>query len=121
MEATIPRRSGQSTSSTAVSAINNFLAFGDTLSILKKYWMCGIVGYFDQSGSIEGPLGATISKMLEALACRGPDSAGVALFGRSVPGTFFTRVKVAGHAERIIREAERFGASDLTRKGAYLR
>jgi len=59
--------------------------------------------------------------MLEALACRGPDSAGVALFGKPSPGTFFTRVKVAEHAERIAREAELFGASDLTRQGAYLR
>ena len=83
--------------------------------------MCGIVGYFDRTSIVEGPLGSTILKMLEALACRGPDSAGVALFGKPSPGTFFTRVKVAEHAERIAREAELFGASDLTRQGAYLR
>ena len=70
---------------------------------------------------MEGPLGATILKMLEALACRGPDSAGVALFGKPAPGVFFTRVKVAEHGDRIAREAELFGASDLTRQGAYLR
>src|SRR5215468_1152287 len=93
--------------------------------IPSVYWkntgMCGIVGYFDRSGGVEGPLGSTILKMLEALACRGPDSAGVALFGKPSPGMFFTRIKVAEHADRIAREAELYGASDLTRQGAYLR
>jgi glutamine phosphoribosylpyrophosphate amidotransferase len=41
--------------------------------------MCGIVGYLDKRGRHGVPSGRLILKMLEALACRGPDSAGVAL------------------------------------------
>src|SRR5262245_3445457 len=42
--------------------------------------MCGIVGYLDKRGG-ERPVGAVLRAMLKALGCRGPDSAGVALFG----------------------------------------
>ena len=41
--------------------------------------MCGIVGYLDKRGRRAVPTGRLILMMLEALACRGPDSAGVAL------------------------------------------
>ena len=43
--------------------------------------MCGIVGYLDKSGSAAAAVGGQVLRMLEALACRGPDSAGVALWG----------------------------------------
>lgn len=43
--------------------------------------MCGIVGFLDKRGGPQRRLGATLLAMLEALGCRGPDSAGVALFG----------------------------------------
>jgi glutamate synthase domain-containing protein 1 len=43
--------------------------------------MCGIVGYLDKKNSPEYPIGRTLLGMLQALSCRGPDSAGVALFG----------------------------------------
>lgn len=42
--------------------------------------MCGIVGYFHKTGSDE-PIGTVILAMLNALAKRGPDSAGAALYG----------------------------------------
>ena len=89
--------------------------------------MCGIVGYFDRGGNLDGPLGSTILKMLDALACRGPDSAGVALFGRPSGGQFVARVKLgedgaaAKHSARVATAAAAFGASDLTQNGAYLR
>jgi glutamate synthase domain-containing protein 1 len=41
--------------------------------------MCGIVAYLDKHRS-EDPVGQVLLNMLRALACRGPDSAGVALF-----------------------------------------
>jgi glutamate synthase domain-containing protein 1 len=47
--------------------------------------MCGIVGFLDRRVAPERPLGATLLAMLEALGCRGPDSAGVALFGPPRP------------------------------------
>src|SRR5215469_5465193 len=43
--------------------------------------MCGIVGFLDKREQPEFPLGRTLLTMLQALSCRGPDSAGVALFG----------------------------------------
>jgi glutamate synthase domain-containing protein 1 len=42
--------------------------------------MCGIVGYLDKRGG-ERPVGQTLLAMLQALSCRGPDSAGAAVFG----------------------------------------
>jgi glutamate synthase domain-containing protein 1 len=42
--------------------------------------MCGIVGFLDQRARREYSLGQTLLAMLRALGCRGPDSAGVALF-----------------------------------------
>jgi glutamate synthase domain-containing protein 1 len=43
--------------------------------------MCGILGFLDKRGGHEQPVGRTLMAMLQALSCRGPDSAGVALFG----------------------------------------
>jgi glutamate synthase domain-containing protein 1 len=43
--------------------------------------MCGIIGFLDKSGDQQRPVGAVLLRMLQALSCRGPDSAGVALFG----------------------------------------
>jgi glutamate synthase domain-containing protein 1 len=43
--------------------------------------MCGIIGFLDKRGQQRIPLGRTLLTLLQALACRGPDSAGVALFG----------------------------------------
>jgi methylamine---glutamate N-methyltransferase subunit A len=43
--------------------------------------MCGIIGFLDKRPEQRFPLGRTLLTMLQALSCRGPDSAGVALFG----------------------------------------
>jgi glutamate synthase domain-containing protein 1 len=43
--------------------------------------MCGIIGFLDKRGGQNRPIGHTLLTMLQALSCRGPDSAGVALFG----------------------------------------
>jgi glutamate synthase domain-containing protein 1 len=47
--------------------------------------MCGIAGYLDKK-SAHAPVGKTLLLMLEALSQRGPDSAGLALFGAGAPG-----------------------------------
>lgn len=46
--------------------------------------MCGIAGYLDRR-SDRAPVGDVLLSMLEALGQRGPDSAGLALFGQSTP------------------------------------
>jgi len=43
--------------------------------------MCGIVGFLDKRDGQGYPTGRVVLAMLQALACRGPDSAGVALIG----------------------------------------
>jgi glutamate synthase domain-containing protein 1 len=43
--------------------------------------MCGIVGFLDKTGGDHAPAGRTALAMLRALACRGPDSAGLAVIG----------------------------------------
>jgi len=47
--------------------------------------MCGIAGLFARSPDVERELGALLAGMLEQLADRGPDSAGVALYREPVP------------------------------------
>jgi glutamine phosphoribosylpyrophosphate amidotransferase len=48
--------------------------------------MCGIVGFWAKTGPLENAAGRVVLTMLEALACRGPDGAGVALIGHEPEG-----------------------------------
>jgi glutamate synthase domain-containing protein 1 len=61
--------------------------------------MCGIVGFLDKRGGTERPLGRTLLALLDALACRGPDSTGVALFGPP-SSRWVAQVKLPDDAER---------------------
>src|SRR6202049_1051147 len=89
--------------------------------------MCGIVGYFDKIGAANQPIGKILLGMLDALACRGPDSAGVALFGFPRPNQLVARVKVGDNGSNTQRTlevktaAQKFGAQEFEQKGAYLR
>lgn len=47
--------------------------------------MCGIVGLFLKDKSLEGNLGAMLSDMLVTMTDRGPDSAGIAVYGSETP------------------------------------
>jgi glutamate synthase domain-containing protein 1 len=66
--------------------------------------MCGIAGFFDKSGG-PAPLGATVLAMLSALGCRGPDSAGIALWSEKVDG-FIVRLKPGDAADAEARRGE---------------
>jgi glutamate synthase domain-containing protein 1 len=89
--------------------------------------MCGIVGFLQKSGPDDQPVGKVLLAMLQALACRGPDSAGVALYGLPRPGRLVAQVKLGDNgnssqrAEDIKAIALKFGAQDLFQTGAYLR
>ena len=48
--------------------------------------MCGIVGLFLKDRSLEPKLGAMLSEMLVSLSDRGPDSAGIAIYGEEREG-----------------------------------
>jgi glutamate synthase domain-containing protein 1 len=60
--------------------------------------MCGIVGFFAKGGE-QAAIGESILEMLRALGCRGPDSAGVALFGRPADGNVVVRVKLGDRGD----------------------
>jgi glutamate synthase domain-containing protein 1 len=80
--------------------------------------LCGIVGFLDKRGGHERPVGRTVLAMLQALSCRGPDSAGVAIFGPSRGGCVM-RVKLPEHALPAAGAAAVQGA--LRDTGAVLR
>lgn len=48
--------------------------------------MCGIVGLFLKDKSLEPQLGALLSEMLVTMTDRGPDSAGIAIYGGGAKG-----------------------------------
>jgi methylamine---glutamate N-methyltransferase subunit A len=90
--------------------------------------MCGIVGYLDKTGNGADTLGRTVLAMLNALACRGPDSAGVALYGRGRDNEFVAQVALAGSpsfdasASKVMEAAGKFGTvSDSSITDCYLR
>src|SRR5437899_10324595 len=66
--------------------------------------MCGIVGFLDTSGAL-GSVGATLLGMLETLAGRGPDSAGVALWGPAAPG-LVVRIKLGEGRDLDVQRRE---------------
>jgi glutamate synthase domain-containing protein 1 len=89
--------------------------------------MCGIVGYFNKTSAKSQTLGSILLGMLNALACRGPDSTGVALFGTPLAHQLIARVKLGnngGSPERVLEIAslaQKFGAQEFAQNGAYLR
>jgi len=89
--------------------------------------MCGIVGFLDKTNDANAPAGGTILGMLNALGCRGPDSAGVALFGPPGAGRFLLRVKLGDNgSESAARRLGEFArsldaAAEITATGAYAR
>ena len=89
--------------------------------------MCGIVGFFAKDGE-NAEVGRTILGMLRALGCRGPDSAGVALFGTPDDGRFTVRVKLGesgdleSRARQMAAELDKIpGCSQLSTTSSYAR
>ena len=50
--------------------------------------MCGIVGVFLKDSALEPDLGAMLTAMLVTMTDRGPDSAGIAIYGREGSGPY---------------------------------
>ncbi len=71
--------------------------------------MCGIIGYLDRRGGSDRPVGRVLLNMLQALSCRGPDSAGVALFG-APRQTWQLQVKLPEHGDPVTATAEALAA-----------
>jgi methylamine---glutamate N-methyltransferase subunit A len=69
--------------------------------------MCGIAGLYLKSAGLEPELGALLSRMLEQLSFRGPDSAGVAFYRDPAPPD---RCKVSLYSEDPHQDWEAVGA-----------
>lgn len=88
--------------------------------------MCGIAGFFDKTPSNRNSdIGKILVSMLKGLGCRGPDSAGVALFASRPDHQTVLRVKLSDGADpsepqkRLVRflDAELLGNYKLTSQG----
>jgi glutamine phosphoribosylpyrophosphate amidotransferase len=89
--------------------------------------MCGIAGYFEKNGDSGGRIGEVLLRMLQPLAVRGPDSAGVAWFGPP-SDHLLLRVKLGEHGDfeaaecEVLRRTTKVGSVHAhERTGAYLR
>lgn len=89
--------------------------------------MCGIVGFLAKRSDQQAAVGCTILGMLKALGCRGPDSAGVALFGTPDDGRYIVRVKLGDSGEfdnkvRLLAGAvDSTGVRDFSTTASYVR
>ena len=61
--------------------------------------MCGIVGLFLKDRSLEPKLGAMLTDMLITMTDRGPDSAGIAIFGSDADSVGKLTVQSANASE----------------------
>jgi methylamine---glutamate N-methyltransferase subunit A len=82
--------------------------------------MCGIVGFWDKSGRQDAASGQVVKTMLDALACRGPDSAGVALIGPAPePGQEQVwSIRITPADEHVLDRLAPFGQLTSTSGGA---
>ena len=70
--------------------------------------MCGIVGLHLKDPSLEPRLGELMTPMLGCMSSRGPDSAGVAVYGSDLPGgelRFSMRLADPAEAEQVAERA----------------
>jgi glutamate synthase domain-containing protein 1 len=59
--------------------------------------MCGIAGLFLKNKALEPQLGSLTAGMLSVLTGRGPDSAGVAIYGAGTPGAVKLTLRAPAH------------------------
>ncbi|MDO5371053.1 glutamine amidotransferase family protein [Paracoccus sp. (in: a-proteobacteria)] len=68
--------------------------------------MCGIVGLFLKDPGLEPRLGEMLTDMLITMTDRGPDSAGIAIYGRGEPGRAKLTIQSADPAQDFAGLAE---------------
>ncbi|MBS3648333.1 glutamine amidotransferase family protein [Pseudaminobacter sp. 19-2017] len=78
--------------------------------------MCGIVGLFLKDKALEPQLGALLSQMLVKLTERGPDSAGIAIYGSAEPG----RAKITVQSPSPSRDFPKLGSELGEKIGALV-
>ena len=83
--------------------------------------MCGIVGLFLKDRTLDQQLGRLLSQMLITMSDRGPDSAGIAIYGEPSKEESKITVQSSNHSEDFdvlenIYEQEAWGNVRLSRK-----
>ena len=68
--------------------------------------MCGIAGFLQKDGAVPAQAADAVVEMLLALNTRGPDSAGLALYGPVRQGGFVVRAWYDADEERAARAIE---------------
>jgi glutamate synthase domain-containing protein 1 len=68
--------------------------------------MCGIVGLFLKNKALEPELGGMLSRMLVTLSARGPDSAGIAIYGAGESDRTKLTLRLADGSDPDILKAE---------------
>jgi methylamine---glutamate N-methyltransferase subunit A len=86
--------------------------------------MCGLVGFLYKSGF--GPVGEVQVKMLDALYRRGPDSTGIAIYGRPNESEYVLHARLRdagdGYREGVVAAVKRLGGvKQVTAEGSELR
>src|SRR5919108_3969042 len=104
------------------------LAGEDELPLRKEQRMCGIVGFLDKTHNAHAAVGSVLCAMLRALGCRGPDSAGVALYGNGQAGDLVLQIKLGergdfeAKSQEIVARVQRLGTlRERSRTAEYLR
>ena len=85
--------------------------------------MCGIIGFLDKTQD-GASVGKVVLQMLNALGARGPDSAGVALYGQKTDKGMVAQIKLGKQKEAafIVEQLEEFGLiSEVKIVAEYLR
>jgi glutamate synthase domain-containing protein 1 len=77
----------------------------------ERAHVCGIVGIFYKREGATGPVGQIMSDMCDQLFRRGPDSAGVALYGPAIDDGFVVRVDL-DRPDLHVAEVEVLAAAD---------
>ncbi len=86
--------------------------------------MCGIAGFLTKTKNNLTPVGNTILQMLIPLAVRGPDSAGVALYGPRVNDGIVVQIKLGKQKEEnfIVDQIKKLGpVGEVKTTAQYLR
>jgi glutamate synthase domain-containing protein 1 len=73
--------------------------------------MCGIIGFLAKRDRAQVPLGRTLLTMLQALSCRGPDSAGIALFGGPANPQLFLHVPTTIEPDVVVKSLHKEGVA----------
>ena len=81
--------------------------------------MCGIVGLFLKDKSLEPKLGSMLTDMLITMTDRGPDSAGIAIYGRDEDNANTKLTIQSGDPAQDFEGLDEILSNAVTRQGLH--